>query len=96
MIAWPRWVRVTDQAGPGGAGVAVDETPIKIAIAEVAGQLACSAGFWRNRVWRPTQARRRELAGQVQRVFNDDSRQTPQRRPGREVIVEVWIGRPAG
>ena len=50
MIAWPRWVRVTDQAGPGGAGVAVDETPIKIAIAEVAGQLACSAGFWRNRV----------------------------------------------
>src|ERR671912_65821 len=34
MIAWPRWVRVTDQAGPGGAGVAVDETPIKIAIAE--------------------------------------------------------------
>src|ERR671929_159755 len=30
---------------------------------------------WRNRVQTPTQARRRALAGQVQRVF-DDSRQT--------------------
>ena len=30
---------------------------------------------WRNRVETPTQARRRELAGQVQRVFTD-SRQT--------------------
>jgi putative transposase len=30
---------------------------------------------WRNRVQTPTQARRRALAGQVQRVF-EDSRQT--------------------